>query len=105
MDNVKKHEYVMDNDEARPIIMKALSFLYELDEIGKREIEVEKSFFNFFSFCDQPNVNLEHISLYVLLTDSHTIDCNSKDTTRYNVYNGRMAPYLTGIKSTVIRFS
>lgn len=44
MDKVKQHEYVQDNDEARPIIIKALSFLYELDEIGKREIEVEKIF-------------------------------------------------------------
>lgn len=78
MDNVKKHEYVVDNDEARPIIIKALSFLYELDEIGKREIEVEKSFFNLFSILVTTLiVNLKHISLYVLLTDSHTIDCNS----------------------------
>ncbi len=44
MDKVKKHEYVVDNDEAKPIIIKALSFLYELDEIGKREIEVERIF-------------------------------------------------------------
>lgn len=42
MDKVKKHEYVQDNDEAKPIIIKALTFLYELDEIGKREIEVKK---------------------------------------------------------------
>lgn len=48
MDNVKKHEYVQDNEEAKPIIIKALSFLYELDEIGKREIEVEKNSINFF---------------------------------------------------------
>lgn len=45
MDKVKKHEYVVDNEEARPIIIKALSFLYELDEIGKREIEVSEKFF------------------------------------------------------------
>lgn len=44
MDKVKRHEYVKDNEEAKPIIIKALSFLYELDEIGKREIEVEKMF-------------------------------------------------------------
>lgn len=46
MDKVKKHEYVQDNDEARPIIIKALCFLYELDEIGKREIEVETNLIN-----------------------------------------------------------
>ncbi|KAJ6643055.1 Kelch-like protein 10 [Pseudolycoriella hygida] len=39
MDEVKNHEFVKDNEEARPIIIKTLSFLYELDEIGKREIE------------------------------------------------------------------
>lgn len=66
MDNVKKHEYVRDNDEARPIIIKALSFLYELDEIGKREIEVEKNSTNFFT-----------ANKCLLLTDGHPIHCNS----------------------------
>lgn len=40
MEKVRDHPYVAGCEEARPLIIEALAFLYDLDMINTREIEV-----------------------------------------------------------------
>lgn len=40
MEKVRDHPYVVNCEEARPLIVEALTFLYDLDMISSREIEV-----------------------------------------------------------------
>ena len=40
MEQVKDHAYVSVNEDARPIIIETLTFLYDLDMISTRDDEV-----------------------------------------------------------------
>lgn len=40
MEKVRDHPFVVNCEEAHPLIIEALTFLYDLDMISSREIEV-----------------------------------------------------------------
>lgn len=49
MKNVRDHPYVLECDEARPIIIEAMAFLCDLDRISTRVTEVQIFVYIFYT--------------------------------------------------------